>query len=84
MVMRWEYEVQVQDVRNHSQELVQRLETLLLRGASLLPDPRHPGFFEIQNEEQVYYVHVVPHTGKVLLLATWSHTHELASTCGVA
>jgi hypothetical protein len=84
MVMRWENDVRVEDMRNHPQELVRRLETLLLRGAKLIPDPKHPGFFEIQNDTQVYYVHIVPNSGKVLLLATWMQDAELAGVCGLS
>jgi hypothetical protein len=51
-----------------------------MRGTSLTPDPRHPGFFEIQDGTQVYYVHVVPESGKVLFLAAWPHA-ELAVGC---
>ena len=80
MVMRWENEVQVQDIRNHRPELVHGLESLLLGGTSLTPDPRHPGFFEIHDGTQVYYIHIVPNTRKVLLLAAWMQ-EELAEYC---
>jgi hypothetical protein len=84
MVMRWERDVQVQDIRNHPPELVRGLESLLLGGACLTPDPRHPGFFEVHNDTQVYYVHIVPNTRKVLLLAAWMRDEELAAVCGMA
>jgi hypothetical protein len=80
MVMRWEHDVHIQDIRNHPKELLRGLESLLLKGASLTPDARHPGFFEVQDDTQVYYVHIVPNTRKVLLLAAWAQT-ELAATC---
>jgi len=80
MVMRWEHDVQIQDIRNHPPELLRGLESLLLKGASLTPDARHPGFFEVQDGTQVYYVHIVPNTGKVLLLAAWAQA-ELAAVC---
>jgi hypothetical protein len=84
MVMRWENGLHVEDIRNHPQELVRGLESLLLCGTKLTPDPKHPGFFEVQNETQVYYVHIVPNSRKVLLLATWSQNEELAVACGLA
>ena len=84
MMMRWENGLQVEDIRNHPQELVRGLESLLLRGASLTPDPKHPGFFEIHNDAQVYYVHVVPNSDKVLLLATWMKQEELVAVCGLS
>ena len=84
MMMRWENGLHVEDIRNHPQELVQVLESLLLRGASLTPDPKHPGFFEIHSDAQVYYVHVVPNSDKVLLMATWMKQEELATACGLS
>jgi hypothetical protein len=84
MMMRWENGLHVEDIRNHPQELVRGLESLLLRGASLTPDPKHPGFFEIYSDAKVYYVHVVPNSDKVLLLATWMQNEELAAVCGLS
>lgn len=81
MVMRWDTNFQIQDMRNHAPEQVRGLETLLLRGTSLTPDPKHPGFYEIYNDAEVYYVHLVPNSGKVLLLATWSMAEQMASAC---
>jgi hypothetical protein len=69
--MRWEREMQIEDLRNHPAELVKQLRNLLTNGARVSPDPRHPGFHEIESDEHVYYVHISPNTGKVLLLATW-------------
>lgn len=84
MVMRWESDLQLQDMRKHAPELLSGLQSLLLRGASLTPDPRHPGFFEIYDETQVYYVHVLPNNRKVLLLAAWSHDLTREAVCAVA
>ncbi|MGA8407181.1 MAG: PepSY domain-containing protein [Candidatus Acidiferrales bacterium] len=77
MVMRWEPEVQIEDLRNHPAELVMRLRTLLTRGAHTNPDPNHPGFYEIESDNRVYYVHISPNTGKILLLATWPSENVL-------
>jgi hypothetical protein len=62
--------------RNHSFEMQERLRHLLLSGAPALPDPRRVGFFEIEDQEQVFYIHVVRGTGKVTLLAVWSREEE--------
>lgn len=77
MVMSWEPEVQIEDLRNHPAELVVRLRTLLTRGAHTNPDPNHPGFYEIESDCRVYYVHISPITGKILLLATWPSENVL-------
>jgi hypothetical protein len=44
---------------------------LLASGAPAHPDPHRVGFYEVQNHSQVFYIHVSPVNGKVLLLATW-------------
>lgn len=69
--MRWERDVQIQDLRDHPRELVVELGNLLASGSEAIPDPKHPELFEIKSETHVFYVHISPITGKVLLLATW-------------
>jgi hypothetical protein len=62
---------QIEDLGNHSTETVAALRSLLARGASTVADPKRTGFYEIESELVVYYIHVSPVTGNVLLLATW-------------
>ena len=77
MVTCWERELQIEDLRNHPAELVMRLRYLLSRGAQTNPDPNHPGFYEIESDDRVYYVHISPNSGKILLLATWPSENVL-------
>ncbi len=67
----------VEDPRGHSPEILRRLRQLLASGAPAAPDTRRPGFFEIQAEDQVFYIHVSPATQKITLLATWPRQPEL-------
>ena len=71
MVMALEREVQIEDLRNHPIETVNMLRDLLLGGARVTPDPKRAGFYELEHSSTVYYIHVSPTTGKILLLATW-------------
>jgi hypothetical protein len=79
--MRFELELRaeskIEDPRGHSPETLRRLREALASGAAATPDARRPGFFEIQGEDQVFYIHVSPTTQKITLLATWSHEPEL-------
>ncbi len=84
MVMCWEPEVQIEDLRNHPAELVMRLRSLVTRGARTNPDPNHPGFYEIESDNRVYYVHISPTTGKILLLATWPSENVLEAAHNAA
>jgi hypothetical protein len=61
----------IEDLRAHSQEQIAELRLLLETGLTGRPDPRRPGFFEIDGIANVYYVFRYPTGHKVLLLAAW-------------
>lgn len=61
----------VEDLRNHSQEQLAELRQLLTSGATSRPDPRRPGFFEIEGLANTFYVFKYPTGTKVLLLGIW-------------
>ncbi|MFZ3215559.1 MAG: hypothetical protein WA192_05805 [Candidatus Acidiferrales bacterium] len=75
--MRWECGLQIEDLRDHPAELILQLRCLLSSGADASPDPKHPGFYEVKSDEHVYYIHISPTTGKVMLLATWPSENVL-------
>jgi hypothetical protein len=64
---------QIEDLGNHPTETVAALRNLLAGGASTIADPKRRGFYEVESDSMVYYIHVSPATGKVLLLATWQN-----------
>jgi hypothetical protein len=70
-------DLQIQDPRGHSPETVRRLQQAITSEAPAVPDERRPGFFEIQDAEQVFYIHISPVTQKITLLATWAREAEL-------
>jgi hypothetical protein len=61
----------IEDLRAHSQEQIAELRLLLETGLTGRPDPRRPGFFELDGVANVYYVFRYPTGHKVLLLAAW-------------
>jgi hypothetical protein len=61
----------VEDLRNHSQEQIAELRQLLAAGAPSRPDPRRPGFYEIEGLSNIFYVFKYPTGTKVLLLGIW-------------
>ena len=79
--MRFELELtaasKIEDPRGHSPETLRRLREAIASGAPATPDTRRPRFFEIQADDQVFYIHVSPATQKITLLATWSPEPEL-------
>jgi len=71
-------EVRIEDPRNHPAKTVLALRDILCGGATIIPDPKRRGFYEVRGESVVYYIHVSPVNGNVLLLATWPNENELA------
>jgi len=73
--------LQIQTPRNHSLATQARLRHLLGNDAPARPDPKRPDFFEIEDDTQVFYVHVVKTSRKVTLLAVWDREAELIAAC---
>ena len=79
----------VEDLRNHSQEQIAELRQLLAVDAPSRPDPRRPGFYELEGLANTYYVFKYPSGRKVLLLAAWERERDpvaelVACTCPAA
>lgn len=79
----------VEDLRSHSQEQLAELRMLLQSGAPSRPDPRRPGFFEVEGHSNVFYVFKYPAGTKVMLLGVWERESDpvaelVACTCPAA
>jgi len=79
----------VEDLRSHSAEELAELRLLLSAGAPSRPDPRRPGFFEIEGLGNTFYVFKYPTGTKVLLLGVWARESDpvaelVACTCPAA
>lgn len=79
----------VEDLRNHSQEQIVELRQLLAVGAPSRPDPRRPGFYEMEGLSNTYYVFKYPTGRKVLLIGAWERERDpvaelVACTCPAA
>jgi len=77
----------IEDLRNHTQEQLAELRLLLMSGASTRPDPRRPGFFEIEGQANIFYVFKYPTGTKVLLLGVWERdpvAEMVACSCPAA
>ena len=66
----------LEDLRNHTPEQLAELRLLLDSCAPSRPDPRRPGFFEIDGEASVFYVFRYPSGSKVLLVGVWQRVHD--------
>jgi hypothetical protein len=76
----------IEDLRDHSQEQLAELRMLLLGGAPSRPDPRRPGFYEVEGRSNVYYIFKYPTGTKVLLLGIWERNPvaEMVACSGTA
>jgi hypothetical protein len=83
MEMCLERELEIEDLQNHSQEMVAQLRDVLAGGAAVTPDPKRIGFYEAKDRKHIFYIYVSPNTGKVLLLAAWSHQESLNAEAAV-
>ncbi len=74
----------VEDLRHHSREQIAELRILLNQDAPSRPDPRRPGFFEIEGSESIFYIFKYPTGTKVLLLGVWERdpVAEMVSCVG--
>ncbi len=67
----------IEDLRGHPAEAVAALESLLARDDTTISlDPNRRGFYEVHGEGTTYYIHVLPVSGKILLLATWPNATQ--------
>ena len=64
-------EYEVEDLLGHPAEMLEELRERLSDCAKMIPDPKRAGFYEVPSDELTYYIHVLPGSGKVLLLAAW-------------
>lgn len=80
MTLRLKDNPSIRNLRNHSPEIVVALRALLAGGVPARPDPRRKNFFELEDGSRVFYIHVSPATGKVMLLAVWDGERRAAGS----
>ena len=71
MKLRFSGNLQIEDLRKHSEETIAKLRRLLTDGATFQADPHRKNYYEVEDGRAVYYIHIRPTAGKVYLLATW-------------
>ena len=71
MLLRLDVNLAIDNLRDHPLETVEKLRQLLAEGALVHADPQRDGFYELHADDSVFYLHVSPYSGKVLLLAHW-------------
>ena len=78
MTLRLNSATTIENLRNYPAEIVERLRTLLISGATAYADIHRENFYDVVEGARVYFIHISPMTNKVILLATWLTEKELA------
>lgn len=76
----------IENPREYETRVVEQLRRLLQAGAPTQADARRPHFYEIDAQDETYYIHISPFSGNVVLLAKWTrHPQDccLSSSCAV-
>jgi hypothetical protein len=71
MVLQLENMPKVEALRTYPAGTLDRLAQLLAMGVSAKADPRRECFYEVESDSEVFYVHISPVNGRVLLIGIW-------------
>jgi hypothetical protein len=72
MVLQLENAPRMETLRSYPAGTLDRLSQLLAMGAPARRDPRRDCFYEVESNSEVFYVHISPDNGRVLLIGIWS------------
>lgn len=64
----------IEALRPYPARTMDQLARLLATGAPARPDPRRANFFELESDSQIFYVHISPASGRVLLIGVWQRS----------
>jgi len=70
MLLRLNNAFDVENPRNYPPGAIEELRQLLVQGVSAHPDPKRPDFYDVELDDRVFFIHLLP-SGSVILLATW-------------
>jgi hypothetical protein len=77
----------IENPRGYDPGVVENLRQLVRAGGPARRDARRENFYEIEGDEETYYIHVSPVSGNMVLLARWLRQAQdccLGSGCAVA
>ena len=61
----------LENPRKYENGTVEQLRSLLEAGNPAQRDPHRENFYELESQDETYYIHVSPISGNVTLLARW-------------
>jgi hypothetical protein len=76
MMIQMKEGARIENPRKYEFGAVENLRLLLEVGIPAQPDPQRNDFYEIEHGSEIYYIHVSPINGNVVLLAKWLRQSE--------
>ena len=73
----------IENLGKYPAESVENLRQLLAKGVPAKPDTHRKDFYELQNGTRVYWIHISPVNGHVVLLAIWQKPSVTSSASPV-
>jgi len=71
MVLRMIDGASVENPRGYAAETVEELRDLLLSGGYGQQDPHRENFYELAGSREIFFIHISPINGNVVLVAKW-------------
>ena len=66
----------IENPREYEPSAVEHLRHLLAAGKPLQGDPRRESFYEVEGNDETYYIYISPISGNVVLVAKWLRQSE--------
>jgi len=71
MFLRINERVKIDNLNDYPAEVVSHLEELLASGVEARLDPKRSNFYDVEGSGRIFFIHAMPPSGNVMLLATW-------------
>lgn len=66
----------IENPREYAPGVVEQLRHLLAAGKPSQRDPRRESFYEVEGNDETYYIYISPFSGNVVLVAKWLRQSE--------
>jgi hypothetical protein len=71
MFLRINDSLRIDNLNDYPVEVVSQLEALLASGVEARPDQNRKNFYDVEESGRGFFIHALPRSGNVMLLATW-------------
>jgi hypothetical protein len=71
MILRMDQTPWIDNLRGYPDEVLNQLGKLLAEGVPARQDPNRHHFYDIEHPDRSFFIHVIPNSRRVILLAKW-------------